>query len=151
MESFTFMDDVMTLEVYFDEPYLKISWDAAGGCAAMEWKKFAYEVEYRKGMNNVLELLQTKASGLLLVDARKQSVIDQLDQKWSMADWGPRAVASGLKKVAILIPEKVFVLEAINHIRSKGSLLLQEISPVEIETKYFREANEAKDWLLLQE
>lgn len=91
--------------VYFNESYLTIHWDELYQCVWMEWKAFAKGENFRTGLNKGLELVIQKKTSRWLADTRNLKVVAQDDQRWTNEDWFPRALAAGVRSMAIVTPK----------------------------------------------
>jgi hypothetical protein len=126
---------------YFETPYVTISWDKSICCVVFTWKKYVDGPEYREAMDAGLQLFQMKKCKLLLTDSRKRGVVTQADQDWTINDWLPRLAAAGIKKTAIVMPEKMTTYLSISRITTKND-------PNRLgETLYFDTIEEARAWL----
>jgi hypothetical protein len=126
---------------YFETPYVTIGWDESICCVVFTWKKYADGPEYREAMDAGLQLLQMKKCKLLLTDSRKRGVVTQADQDWTINDWLPRLAAAGIKKTAIVMPERMTTYLSISRITTKND-------PHRLgETIFFDTIEEAKAWL----
>ena len=76
-----------------------------------------------------------------LVDSRYQKAVPQPDQDWVNRDWFPRALAAGLRRLALVIPESALAMMSIEDVlsRVRGTMLHVE---------YFATAAQARTWLL---
>lgn len=92
-------------DVYFAEPWLTIRWDGEHNCVHSEWRGFANSVEFREGTMRTLEAIQDRHAALLLSDTRRLEVVANEDQLWMRDTWVPLAVASGLKRIALVIAQ----------------------------------------------
>ncbi|MFB9863377.1 STAS/SEC14 domain-containing protein [Rufibacter immobilis] len=88
-----------------------------------------------------LSLAQQSGFTKILVDTSQTRVIQQQSQKWIDGEWFPKALETGVRHMAFLIPEDIFgkmSVEATNkQIRQSG----------QIEIQYFGSLEEARNWL----
>lgn len=137
------------MELYYDKPFLKISWDAEINCVFTEWKGFVYEADLRTGLNKALELLQTKQAHKFLNDTRKLRVISQEDQAWIVKDWMPRTIKAGLRVSVSVVPESQLALASFNSALQKAESVIETAarSGNGIETASFHSYEEALAWI----
>lgn len=127
------------MELYYQKPYLTISWDEANNCVFSEWKGFIYGADLRTGLNTALELLTTKQANKALSDSRKLRVVSQEDQAWIAKDWMPRAIKAGLRFSANLVPETDLALASYNNPAIKSGSVLERAD--------FGTLEKAREWL----
>ena len=106
----------------------------------MQWKDFASSEEFKTGLNTGLDLLVERNTGNWLADLRKMDVIDPDDEKWSNEDWFPRALAGGVKKMALIPSEDIFNKLSVENI-------MNEVTGTDLVVHYFEDVEEAKMWL----
>ena len=126
--------------VHLDEDYLKISYDEDAACVIMQWKSFATSEEFRYGLNEGLKLIQQKNASNWLADLRKMEAIDPEDEQWSNENWFPRALQTGINRMALVPSEDVFNSISVENI-------MNSVAGTGLVTHYFKEADEAKSWL----
>jgi len=114
-------------DVYLDEPWLHVRWDAGHGCVQSEWKGFANSAEFRAGLNKVLQAIREEHAIGYVSDTRKIKVIVQEDQKWATETLIPHMAAAGLKRMALVTAPsglgKITVEEVVHMVNNKGLLL----------------------------
>ncbi len=128
------------MELHKDYKFLSINWMSRGNIVVMKWKSFASGENFREGLNEGLALLREKRSANWLADLRDLGTVPKSDQDWSNTDWFPRAVAGGLKKMAIIMPKSILSSMSVRNI-------LTEMNGKSIETEYFETEGEAMAWL----
>jgi hypothetical protein len=145
-------------QIFYDDAFITVSWETSLKYTMAKWKKYAEGEEYQAGLNKVVELLRLKAGSLLLLDARQQGVISAADQTWTIAEWNIKVRAAGLRKTAIVLPEKVIAQMSLNKIL-KGCAALADNSRntssgsgvgILSQTECFINITQAKAWLLHQ-
>ncbi len=132
----------MTAQVHLNHPFLTIYWDSERFCVWMEWKRFVKGDEFREGLEEGLELLRRKGAHRWLADCRNLSVVDLGDQAWTIAEWYPRAVRAGIRRMAIVWPEHSVARASVMDIMGKA-----QVSGMVVESFYDLAA--ARDWLTL--
>ena len=126
--------------VSFDEKFLQIYYDETVPCVTMQWKDFATSEEFKIGLNKGLDLLMEQNTENWLADLRKMDVIDPDDEKWSNEDWFPRALAGGVKKMALIPSVDIFNNMSVESI-------MNEVAGTGLVVHYFDNVEEAKTWL----
>ena len=89
-------------DIYVDQPYLSIRWDAVNRHVHSEWKGFANSEEFRSGLLRGLQAITDNHAAAYLSDARKLRVIVHEDQRWVQEKWMPLAMQAGLKRIAFV-------------------------------------------------
>jgi hypothetical protein len=89
-------------ETYLDEPYLTIRWRSVPQILYAEWKGFATSSEFRAALLTGVRAIQQRHVIGYVSDARKARVVLPEDERWAREVWLPRAVAAGLKRMAIV-------------------------------------------------
>lgn len=130
----------LSLTVFYDNAAVSVYWNDKIRSVQIQWKGFVQDEDYRNGLNKGLELLQNKGTTLLLSDTTKLGVLSQTAQEWTNNHWFPYALKLGLRKMAIILPEKTIPKMTINRI-------MEKLDNPELETAYFKELEEAYAWL----
>ena len=125
---------------YYYDAFTTVSWVVEWQCVVVIWKKFAEGEKYRYCLNKILELFQLKVGMLFLSDSRLQGVISNADQTWTNQEWGPQLAKTGLKKSAVILPEKAVSQMSLNRMVRTRSTTFQ--------TAFFSSIEEAITWLL---
>ncbi|MCK6587657.1 MAG: STAS/SEC14 domain-containing protein [Polyangiaceae bacterium] len=126
--------------IYFDERYLTILWDGEIGAVRVEWKEFIDGPSFRAGLDAGLSLLEMRKTGKWLADLRRLGPVTMEDQRWTNEDWFPRAIAAGLRHLALVSPRKVVAQMSVRTIMSK-------VNERNLTMAYFEEIEAARDWL----
>jgi hypothetical protein len=126
--------------IHFGNSNLSINWDITRQSIIMEWTGFVHGEDFRKAVNQGLDLLIEQKGCKWLADLSKMEVIAQEDQRWLDEEWFPRAAQAGVKYIAMVRPEKVISQISVRRVTGK-------VGGLEIETIYFDSPEKAKDWL----
>jgi hypothetical protein len=89
-------------DVYVDEPYLSIRWDAVHKHVLSEWKGFANSAELRAALMKGIQAISDNQAIAYISDARKLRVIVHEDQRWIQEKWLPLAMQAGLRRLAFV-------------------------------------------------
>lgn len=130
------------MAMYFSSENAVVTWDDELSGVVMEWKGAAQgSAEFRGVVQKELELIEQQHPRKLYLDMRKMGFIQPEDQAWLHEYWDPRAVASGLKFVAMVVPERSMprqVLPILTEAGTEKGLIIQ----------YFWEPDAARNWLM---
>ena len=124
----------------FKIPNLIVRWDETLPSIIMEWSGFVYGEDFKKAVNQGLDLLVEKKGCKWLADLSKMEVIAQEDQRWLDEKWFPRAARKGVKYIAMVRPRKVISQMSVKRVTGK-------VGELEIETSYFESLEQAREWL----
>ncbi len=108
----------------------------------IKWGLKIDENEFRQGMNDLIELMRENETGKILSNNVNMKALSDADQKWSVEDWLPRALAVGYSTIAIIVPPNLFGKMAVEDVLNNAS----EVSPIRIQ--YFEDEERAKLWLI---
>ncbi len=125
---------------YFDKRWMTIHFDTSLLAVCVEWKGYAEGEDFRSGFNRGIELLQQRRASRWLADCRLQGPITQADQQWMNQDWHPRAVAAGMRWVALVSPQSAVARLSVKSIVTK-------INNVDLVLHVFADMESARDWL----
>ena len=129
-------------EVFFNHPgVVVVKWDSTLQAVCTEWQGWADQTEFVDSLEAGLVAIRKHHAPRGLVDSLNQKALPQSDQDWVNRDWFPRALAAGLRKLAVVIPESALAMMSIEDVlsRVRGTLLHVE---------YFATVAEARTWLL---
>jgi len=133
------IQEVPTMELYYEKSFVKISWDAETGCTVAEWNGFSYGEELKIGMNKILELVRAKKATKTIADLRKMRITSSEDQEWIFKDWTPRAIEAGIKYAASLVPESQLAKSSYDKTLPEAGSGIKMVN--------FSNLDEAKKWL----
>jgi hypothetical protein len=130
------------MAIYFSSENASVKWDDELSGVVMEWKGAAQgSAEFRDVVLKELELIEQQHPRKLYLDMRKMGFIQPEDQAWLHEYRDPRAVAKGLKFVAMVVPERSMprqVLPILTEAGTEQGLIIQ----------YFWESEAARKWLM---
>lgn len=127
--------------IYYDAPYVTISWDEQIKSVIVVWRAVATNEEFRDACSRIYTLLKTHQGSSTLADARKFKAISPEDQEWSVKIHLPRMVAIGFRKSAVVVPESQAAMMVLNR-------LVSMVGNQPVETVYFDTIEKAREWLL---
>ncbi len=127
-------------QILFDEPYLTIHWNPNDKIVMMEWKSFVFGAEFRHALDQGLDVIIQNNTHRWLADLRHLGVLSPADEKWSNEDWFPRALANGITRMALVLPERAVATMSVKNIMKK-------VDDDVLVTNYFATVEEAYDWL----
>ncbi len=126
--------------IYLNERWLTIHWDEALQAVWMEWKAYAEGEEFRSGLDAGIALLRQQRASRWLADLRLLGPVRQVDQECTNHDWFPRAVAAGIRFMALVSPQAAVSRLSVKRIMSK-------VNNVELSTANFDDLELARAWL----
>jgi hypothetical protein len=131
-------------DVFFNRPGVAIvKWDPGLQAVSTEWQGWADRSEFLAVLDASLAAIKRHHASRGLVDSLKQEALSPPDQDWVNQDWFPRALAAGLRRLALVIPESALVMMSIEDVlsRVRGTML---------DVAYFATVAEARTWLVLK-
>ena len=130
-------------DVYVDEPWLLMRWDAENNCVHSVWKGFANSAEFRAALMKGLQAVRDRHATGYVSDTRMIKVIVHEDQKWANETVIPAMAAAGLRRMAMVIANsglgKITVEEIVKMVDNKP-LLMRTFTAVTPALKWVREA-----------
>jgi hypothetical protein len=129
-------------DVYFNAPGVaSVRWDQGASSVLVEWEGWADSTEFTTLLNAGVQALTDHHGSRWLADCRRQRVLKPADQEWGDKVWLPRAVAAGLKRFAIVLPNSG--LASMNLKDREGTL-----RKTGLDVGYFATVEDAKQWLV---
>jgi hypothetical protein len=133
--------DATADDVYFNAPGVaSVRWDDESRLVLVEWEGWANSTEFAALLDAEIHALRKHHGSRLLADCRRQKVLNPADQDRANREWLPRALAAGLKRVAVVLPSSG--LAEVNLKDSLGKALAGAL-----DVAYFATADEAREWL----
>lgn len=126
--------------IYYDERWLTIHWDESTQAVWMEWKEYAEGEEFRSALDAGISLVRRKRTSRWLADLRRLGPVRQVDQQWANEDWFPRAIAAGVRFMALVSPTASVSRLSVKQIMSK-------VRDIELVTNNFADLAQARTWL----
>lgn len=127
-------------KIYVDAPHLTVRWSDVTRCVVIEWKAWTDSAAFRAAYDTVLDAIRENRGSRLLIDLRKARVLAEDDQKWIVEDWGPRSVQAGVRRRAIVAPERALPRMISDSVQRRVPVGLLEV-------RAFGSIEEATDWL----
>jgi hypothetical protein len=131
-------------DVYSDEPWLTIRWDAAHECVYAEFKSFATSSEFRASTLKILEAVWDRHAAALVSDNRRLEGVTDQDQLWLRDTWMPLAVAAGIKRIAVVLAR-----QGLGKIASEE--IIGKFGNTVFVTRTFDSVKDANDWIVRPE
>ena len=91
-----------------DDEYSLIQFEKNTKTLELIWKKTVNKEVYRETFENALDLLLKHNSKNFISDIRKEGVVGPENTQWLQQNIIPKALESGLDKIAIVMDEDVF-------------------------------------------
>jgi hypothetical protein len=127
--------------VYFEAPgIVTVGWYSPKEIVHVHWESAPNSTVLRAGAEAGLVTLSENHGSRWCADCRGLGPISIEDQSWIDRDWFPRALAAGLKRMALVLPYEVFVERNVKDIVGR-------VPATQMERAYFKTVWEAGDWL----
>ncbi len=126
--------------LHFESKYCDIIWDEKFNIVVTKWKGFATSEQFRGILNDALDLLIKKKSSRWLGDTTNIMTLSKADEEWVNNEWFSKGVKGGIKKMAVVMPEKLIQNNVVNRIMDNNG---KEI----METCNFKSYEEAHAWI----
>lgn len=126
-------------DAFEDKPWLSVQSDRDSGCIYAEWKGFTNSVEFRAGTMRILEAIRAIGATSLISDNRRLEGVTPQDQLWIRDTWTALAVASGLARIAVVVPQR-----GLGKIASEQ--ILSQVGMRAFSTRTFTTVSEAIEW-----
>lgn len=127
--------------VYFNLPGVTVvRWDPACGAVHLESQGWANSAEFQAASEAVIVALKDHRASRFLGDGRNLKAVKQADQDWMTQDWMPRALAAGLRHMALVVPES-----AVAHTNLEQ--MVNRVPGSALDVSYFATVDEARAWL----
>jgi hypothetical protein len=127
--------------VYFNHPGVAVvTWDATIRAVHIEWQGWADSTEFVALNEAGLRALMEHHGSRFLSDSRKMKVVRQSDQDWLSGDLFPRALAAGLRRVALIVPKSALAMTNVDRIADS-------VPATQLAVAYFATVEEAREWL----
>lgn len=128
-------------DVYFDMPGVaSVSWDEDAQLVLVEWQGWANPTEFAALLEAEIVALRKHKGSRMLADCRRQKGLSAADQDRANDVWLPRALAVGLKRMAVVVPSSGLAAANLKERLGKAR-------PAALEIAYFPTPEEARDWL----
>jgi SpoIIAA-like len=127
-------------ELLFDDGRLKSESVPELAALINTWTGFLKGDEYRSRMERVLELVATHGVDRVLADVSRIRSLVSEDSAWTNEVWAPRAVAAGMRAMAVVLPSNVFAQLGVTRV-------VEKLGQVEMLTALFDDARDAQRWL----
>jgi hypothetical protein len=128
-------------KVYFNTPgTATVRWDPDLQAVVETWEGWANAAEFTSMLEAGVQALKENHGSRWLADCRRQRVLKAADQKRGNEEWLPRALAAGLKRFAVVLPESGLA-------KFNIQLHLNAAAARQMEVAYFATADEARRWV----
>jgi len=127
-------------DAFEDKPWLSVQSDRNSNCIYAEWKGFATSVEFRAGTMRILDAIRAINAASLISDNRRLEGVTAQDQLWIRDTWTSLAVASGLARIAVVVPKR-----GLGKLASEQ--VLSQVGMKAFSTRTFTTVSEAMEWV----
>ena len=128
-------------DAFEDKPWLSVQSDRNSNCIYAEWKGFATSVEFRAGTMRILDAIRAINAASLISDNRRLEGVTAQDQLWIRDTWTSLAVASGLARIAVVVPKR-----GLGKLASEQ--VLSQVGMKAFSTRTFTTVSEAMEWVV---
>lgn len=129
----------MSGQIYIDNDNVLLEWDAQERWIHIEYRRWNTTKETRTGIEEFLRAVREHSAQRCLSDSRHRRVVQPDAQSLLTETWVPRAVALGLRRLAIVLPESALALQTVEA--------LLERYHEHLETEAFGTVEAAAAWL----
>ncbi|HLZ95874.1 MAG TPA: STAS/SEC14 domain-containing protein [Candidatus Dormibacteraeota bacterium] len=128
-------------DLEFDIPgVVSLDWDTGSRSVFVVWKGGGTGADFYALLEAELRALRARSAQHLLADLRRQPPLDAEAQDFGDHEWLPRALAAGLKRFAIVVPDNRDA--AVNVEDRLGSTARDQL-----EVGFFHSVDAAREWL----
>ncbi len=106
----------------------------------LEWEGWANSSEFAALLDAGVRALKDHHGSRWLADCRRQKVLSPADQDRADREWLPRALAAGLKKFAVVLPDSGL---AGMNLKDR----LAGVPNARLQVGYFDTVEQAREWL----
>jgi hypothetical protein len=117
-----------------------VTWDPTLQAVYTEAQSWADPSEMAAVLEAGLQALTEHDGSRWLADGRNMKAIKQSDQDWIVHEFYPRALAAGLKRIALVIPTNGLAMTTVDQ-------LAHRLPDAKVEVAYFPTVDEARSWL----
>lgn len=127
-------------DVHLDEPWLTITWDGEHRWVYAEFKRFANSTEFRAGVMRIIDAIRQRHAAALISDNRRLEGVVYEDQLWLRDTWVPMAVASGIKRIGVVVAH-----QGLGKIATEE--IIGRLGKTEFATRTFESVSDAQKWV----
>ncbi len=117
-----------------------VTWDPTLQAVYTEAQSWADPSELAAVLEAGLQALTEHGGSRWLADGRNMKVLKQSDQDWIVQEFYPRAVAAGLKRIALVILRSGLAMATVEQ-------LAHRLPAAQVEVAFFPTLDEARSWL----
>jgi hypothetical protein len=129
--------------VYFNRYGVAVvTWDPTLRAVYTEAQGWTDPSEMAALLEAGLQALTEHAGSRWLADGRNMKVVKQTDQDWIVQEFFPRALAAGLRRIALVIPKSRLAMTTVDQLVHG-----LPAATVKVEVAYFPTVAEARSWL----
>jgi hypothetical protein len=127
--------------IYFSVPgVVVVTWDPTCKAVCGKWQSWATPTEFAGALEAGLSCLKEHGGSQWLADCTEMRAVKQSDQEWYDQNWFPRALAAGLRRMAVVNPKSGLS-------RMNMDDMMGRVPASRLEVAFFGAVAEAKDWL----
>jgi hypothetical protein len=127
-------------DLYFNCPgVVRVGWDHERATVHVEWEGWADSAEFAAMLDAGIAALKKNRGSRWLADCRRQRVLKPEDTERAEREWLPKAVAAGLTRFAVVLPE--------SGLAAMDIMAREEALNARLRVGYFVSVDEAWEWL----
>jgi hypothetical protein len=130
----------MVEELFGEAGVCSVHWDEQAEAVVVEWQGDVGGDTYREWMERILDAITDNDAAKLLSDARKQGLMAEADQVWTVEDWEPRAIDAGLEYAAVVYPDD-------RSAKTTVDMSARRSPHADLERVFTHDFDEARNWL----
>lgn len=128
-------------EPEFEVPgVVSITWDPDCEAVLVVWQGPGVAADFKALLPAEIAALRRHGASKLLVDCRLQGPLPREDQDWADSEWVPKAIAAGLRRFAVVLPDN---REAAINLEDR----LGRVKRSELQIAFFERTQAARAWL----
>ena len=128
--------------IVFERKNYTFTYDKEKKFLCQNWKGFVDAKGFQEAIDALVELAKQYKISYVLSDVREGSILKRESTNYA-ASVMPKLISLGLKKMAFLLPEKIFVELSVNNFTNQAVQKVPEDSVV----RNFGTMEKAKSWL----
>ena len=127
-------------ELLFEDEHVKCELVPDLRAMINTWSGFLKGESYRGRMERVLDLVAQHGVDRVLADVSRIRSLVADDRTWTSEVWAPRAVAAGMRAMAVVLPHNVFAQLGVTRV-------VERLGEAQMLTAQFDDPLDAQRWL----
>lgn len=123
---------------------ISMRWDEGNRTVNADWTGFFNSIEFRDAATKLVEEIKSRRATSTVCDIQRLEVVIHTDQLWIRDTWVPLALASGLKRIAVVVALRGLAKFA-------ADAMIRLVGRTGIETRLFNSLENAIEWINAEE